>query len=148
MRQSMETLTVRTRRTGLVEITPEVARVLAASRIPDGLVTVYCRHTSASLVIQENADPDVQRDLQAFFRRLVPEGDPLFIHTTEPRRYARTRESSADADVAFYSRFRRTHAARNVARDLSFRTSHPAAYARGRGAHSGSVISIKNSVWN
>ena len=83
MRQSMDTLTVKTRGTGLVEITPEVARVLAASRVLDGLVTVYCRHTSASLVIQENADPDVQRDLQAFFRRLVPEGDPLFIHTTE-----------------------------------------------------------------
>jgi secondary thiamine-phosphate synthase enzyme len=83
MRQSMDTLTVKTRGTGLVEITSEVARVLAASRVLDGLVTVYCRHTSASLVIQENADPDVQRDLQAFFRRLVPEGDPLFIHTTE-----------------------------------------------------------------
>ena len=83
MRQSMDTLTVKTRGTGLVEITPEVARVLAASRVLDGLVTVYCRHTSASLVIQENADPDVQRDLQAFFRRLVPEGDPLFVHTTE-----------------------------------------------------------------
>ena len=83
MRQSMDTLTVKTRGTGLVEITPEVARVLGASRVVDGLVTVYCRHTSASLVIQENADPDVQRDLQAFFRRLVPEGDPLFIHTTE-----------------------------------------------------------------
>jgi secondary thiamine-phosphate synthase enzyme len=83
MRQSMDTLTVKTRGTGLIEITPEVARVLAASRVLDGLITVYCRHTSASLVIQENADPDVQRDLQAFFRRLVPEGDPLFIHTTE-----------------------------------------------------------------
>jgi secondary thiamine-phosphate synthase enzyme len=83
MRQSMDTLTVKTRGTGLVEITTEVARVLAASGVLDGLVTVYCRHTSASLVIQENADPDVQRDLQAFFRRLVPEGDPLFIHTTE-----------------------------------------------------------------
>jgi secondary thiamine-phosphate synthase enzyme len=83
MRQSMDTLTVKTRGTGLVEITSEVARVLAASRVLDGLVTVYCRHTSASLIIQENADPDVQRDLQAFFRRLVPEGDPLFIHTTE-----------------------------------------------------------------
>jgi secondary thiamine-phosphate synthase enzyme len=83
MRQSMDTLTVKTRGTGLVEITPEVARVLGASRVVDGLVTIYCRHTSASLVIQENADPDVQRDLQAFFRRLVPEGDPLFIHTTE-----------------------------------------------------------------
>jgi secondary thiamine-phosphate synthase enzyme len=83
MRQSMDTLTVKTRGTGLVEITTEVARVLAASGVLDGLVTVYCRHTSASLVIQENADPDVQRDLQAFFRRLVPEGDPLFVHTTE-----------------------------------------------------------------
>jgi secondary thiamine-phosphate synthase enzyme len=83
MRQSMDSLTVKTRGTGLVEITPEVARVLGASRVVDGLVTVYCRHTSASLVIQENADPEVQRDLQAFFRRLVPEGDPLFIHTTE-----------------------------------------------------------------
>ncbi len=83
MRQAMDTLTVKTRGTGLVEITAEVARVLSASGIGDGLVTVYCRHTSASLVIQENADPDVQRDLQAFFRRLVPEGDPLFIHTTE-----------------------------------------------------------------
>jgi secondary thiamine-phosphate synthase enzyme len=83
MRQSMDTLTLKTSRTGLVEITREVARVLAASRILDGLVTVYCRHTSASLVIQENADPDVQCDLQAFFRRLVPDGDPLFIHITE-----------------------------------------------------------------
>jgi thiamine phosphate synthase YjbQ (UPF0047 family) len=50
MRQSMDTLTVKTRGTGLVEITPEVARVLAAARVRDGLVTVYCRHTSASLV--------------------------------------------------------------------------------------------------
>ena len=83
MRQSMDTLTVKTRGTGLVEITPEVARVLAASRVLNGLVTVYCRHTSASLIIQENAAPDVQGDLQAFFRRLVPEGDPLFVHTTE-----------------------------------------------------------------
>lgn len=83
MRQSLDTLRVKTRGTGLIEITSQVAQVLAASRILDGLVTVYCRHTSASLIIQENADPDVQRDLQAFFRRLVPQGDPLFIHTTE-----------------------------------------------------------------
>ena len=48
-----------------------------------GLFTAFCRHTSASLVIQENADPDVQRDLAAFFRRLVPDGDPLFVHTME-----------------------------------------------------------------
>lgn len=83
MRQTLDTLTVKTRGAGLIEITGEVARVLAASEIREGLVTVYCRHTSASLLIQENADPDVQRDLQAYFRRLVPEGDPLFVHTTE-----------------------------------------------------------------
>lgn len=83
MRQSMETVPVKTRGAGLVEITADVACILQASGLRDGLVTLYCRHTSASLLIQENADRDVQRDLQAFFRRLVPEGDPLFIHTTE-----------------------------------------------------------------
>jgi secondary thiamine-phosphate synthase enzyme len=83
MRQALDTLTVKTRGTGLIEITAQVAHVVETSGMRDGLVTVYCRHTSASLVIQENADPDVQHDLQAFFRRLVPEGDPLFIHTTE-----------------------------------------------------------------
>jgi secondary thiamine-phosphate synthase enzyme len=83
MRQTLELLTVKTRGAGLVEITAEVARAISASDIRDGLVTVYCRHTSASLLIQENADADVQRDLHAFFRRLVPEGDPLFLHTTE-----------------------------------------------------------------
>jgi secondary thiamine-phosphate synthase enzyme len=83
MRQTLELLTFKTRGAGLVEITAEVARALSASDIRDGLVTVYCRHTSASLLIQENADADVQRDLHAFFRRLVPEGDPLFLHTTE-----------------------------------------------------------------
>lgn len=83
MRQVMDTLTVRTRGPALVEITDEVRRVLAATGIRTGLITLFCRHTSASLLIQENADPDVQRDLLAFFRRLVPDGDPLFIHTME-----------------------------------------------------------------
>jgi secondary thiamine-phosphate synthase enzyme len=49
----------------------------------DGLLTLHVRHTSASLLIQENADPDVRRDLEEFFARLVPDGDPLFIHTAE-----------------------------------------------------------------
>jgi secondary thiamine-phosphate synthase enzyme len=83
MRQHQETITVKTRGPGLIEITDDVARVVAAARIGMGLLTVFCQHTSASLLIQENADPDVQRDLTAFFRRLVPEGDSLFIHTTE-----------------------------------------------------------------
>ena len=83
MRQHQETITVKTRGPGLVEITDSVAGVVAAAGIGMGLATVFCQHTSASLLIQENADPDVQHDLAAFFRRLVPEGDPLFIHTTE-----------------------------------------------------------------
>jgi secondary thiamine-phosphate synthase enzyme len=83
MHQSQLKITVKTHGPGLTEITDDVARAVAASGIGTGLVTLFCRHTSASLLIQENADPDVQRDLHAFFRRLVPEGDPLFIHTVE-----------------------------------------------------------------
>ena len=68
---------------GLLEITREVEQAMATSRVEVGVATVFVRHTSASLLIQENADPDVQRDLQAFFSRLVPEGDPLYRHTSE-----------------------------------------------------------------
>ncbi|MCK5944281.1 MAG: secondary thiamine-phosphate synthase enzyme YjbQ [Planctomycetes bacterium] len=76
-------LRVPTRGQGLVEITREVVDAVARSGVRDGLCTLFVQHTSASLLIQENADPDVQRDLQAFFRRLVPEGDPLWTHTAE-----------------------------------------------------------------
>jgi len=70
-------------RRGLNEITDAVRRVVRAAEVRDGLCTVFVRHTSASLVIQENADPTVQRDLEAFLSRLVPDGDPLFLHTDE-----------------------------------------------------------------
>jgi secondary thiamine-phosphate synthase enzyme len=83
MRQAEDTITVKTRGPGLTDISGEVAEIIRASRVSMGLVTVFCTHTSASLLIQENADPAVQRDLVAFFRRIVPEGDPLFSHTTE-----------------------------------------------------------------
>jgi secondary thiamine-phosphate synthase enzyme len=83
MRQRQHTLTVHTRGAGLYDVTLEVTRVVADAGIATGLATVFCRHTSASLLIQENADPDVQRDLLAFFKRLVPEGDPLFVHRAE-----------------------------------------------------------------
>jgi secondary thiamine-phosphate synthase enzyme len=83
MRQHQQELTVETRGAGLYEFTREAERVVAASGIATGVAHLFCRHTSASLLIQENADPDVQRDLVAFFRRLVPDGDPLFIHTLE-----------------------------------------------------------------
>ena len=82
MRQVIERVQVRPRR-GLNEVTAEVARVVNAAGIREGLCTVFVRHTSASLVIQENADPAVQRDLEAFLTRLVPEGDALYTHTAE-----------------------------------------------------------------
>ena len=62
---------------------PKVADWVAQNGLRDGLVTLHLRHTSASLLIQENADPDVRRDLESFFARLVPDGDPLFSHTVE-----------------------------------------------------------------
>jgi len=67
----------------LYEITREVDAVVRAARISEGLATVFCRHTSCSLIINENADPDVRHDLEAFIKRLVPDGDPAFIHTLE-----------------------------------------------------------------
>ncbi len=83
LRQSFHELTIATRGRGLLEFTPEVEQWVGQNRFKDGLLTLLLRHTSASLLIQENADPDVRRDLDAFFKRLVPDGDPLFIHTTE-----------------------------------------------------------------
>jgi secondary thiamine-phosphate synthase enzyme len=68
---------------GLHEISSEIARVVRDSGVEEGLCTVFLQHTSASLLIQENADPTARRDLEAFFARLVPEGDPLYKHTAE-----------------------------------------------------------------
>ena len=78
----VETVTVATRR-GLNDITGDVARVVKSAGVRTGLCTVFIRHTSASLVIQENADPAVRVDLEAFFSRLVEDGDPLFTHVAE-----------------------------------------------------------------
>jgi secondary thiamine-phosphate synthase enzyme len=75
-------LRIRTRR-GLTMITEEVRRVVEGAGVKEGLCTVFIRHTSASLVLQENADPDVCRDLEAFLSRLVPDGDPIFRHVAE-----------------------------------------------------------------
>lgn len=77
------TLSVRTRGPGLVDITGQVRDWVVQNRAENGLLTVFIRHTSASLTIQENADPDVLRDLQAFIERLAPWGDKLYRHTTE-----------------------------------------------------------------
>ncbi|MBT3701770.1 MAG: YjbQ family protein [Alphaproteobacteria bacterium] len=83
MEQFTWELMVSTQGRGLIEITPEVERKVSAYEVTQGLLTIFIRHTSASLTIQENADPDVLRDLDAFFSRLVPDGDALFIHTSE-----------------------------------------------------------------
>jgi len=82
-RQSFHELTIATRGRGLYEFTRDVEKWLAQNQFNDGLLTVHLQHTSASLLIQENADPDVRRDLESFFQRLVPDGDALFIHTAE-----------------------------------------------------------------
>ncbi len=83
MKQAQDTITVGTRGQGLHEVTAEIADWVSRQDIGTGLLTVFCRHTSASLTIQENADTDVQRDLEAFFRRLVKEDPSLYRHTTE-----------------------------------------------------------------
>ncbi len=83
LRQSFHELTIPTRGRGFYEFTREVEEWVGENKFKDGLLTLHLRHTSASLLIQENADPDVRRDLEAFFQRLAPDGDPLFSHTTE-----------------------------------------------------------------
>jgi secondary thiamine-phosphate synthase enzyme len=83
LRQVLHEFSVATRGRGLYEFTDEVGAWVARSNLKNGLVTLQLRHTSASLLIQENADPDVRRDLDAFFDRLVPDGDPIFVHTSE-----------------------------------------------------------------
>ena len=83
MRQSHTILDVSTPGRGLVEITRPVAKWAGDSGIATGLLTVFIRHTSASLLLQENADPEVLRDLERFLARLVPDGDPLFEHKSE-----------------------------------------------------------------
>lgn len=83
LRQSFHELTFATRGRGFYEFTHEVESWLAQNHFTDGLLSLHVRHTSASLLIQENADPDVRRDLEAFFKRLVPDGDALFRHTAE-----------------------------------------------------------------
>jgi secondary thiamine-phosphate synthase enzyme len=77
------TLTIRTSGQGMREITDLVAREVTRSGLRTGVVTVFSRHTSCSLVIMENADPTARRDLESWLNRLVPEGDPHFVHTQE-----------------------------------------------------------------
>lgn len=83
MKQFTHNLHVETRGKGLTEITSPILHWVGGLGLKTGLVTVYVRHTSASLTIQENADPDVVRDIETFFERLVPEDNRLYRHTAE-----------------------------------------------------------------
>lgn len=83
MRQELHEIVLSTRGRGIIEFTDEVAANVTKSKIRTGLATLHVQHTSASLMIQENADPEVRRDLERFFSRLAPDGDPLFEHTSE-----------------------------------------------------------------
>lgn len=83
MQQSVSSLEIPTRGAGLYEFTDDLTAFIDKSGVRTGLVTAFCRHTSASLLIQENADDDVKTDLLGFFRRLVPEGMDWIVHRTE-----------------------------------------------------------------
>jgi secondary thiamine-phosphate synthase enzyme len=83
LRQSLHEVVIATRGRGFYEFTDRVAELVAQSKLKTGLATLHLQHTSASLLIQENADPEVRRDLERFFARLAPDGDPLFQHTAE-----------------------------------------------------------------
>ncbi len=83
MQQIQHILSVHPRGQGLYEVTDEIAAWLGEQRVRQGLLTIFIRHTSASILIQENVDPDVQRDLETFFNKLVPEDLHLYRHTAE-----------------------------------------------------------------
>ena len=83
MRQAQREFVIDTHGQGLYEFTREVERWLREERLEQGLLSLFCRHSSASLLIQENADPDVVHDLRAFFARLAPEGASLYRHSSE-----------------------------------------------------------------
>ena len=83
MRQAAHAITVPTRGKGLVDVTRPVVDWVSGQGIGTGLLTIWCRHTSASLVVQENADPDVRTDLQAFLDRIAPEAPGRYVHDAE-----------------------------------------------------------------
>jgi len=83
MKQFSRQIILATRGRGFYEFTEEVAKLLHPTGIQTGLATLFIQHTSASLLIQEDADPDVRRDLETFFARLAPDGDPAWLHDVE-----------------------------------------------------------------
>ena len=83
LRQHLHELIIASRGRGFYEFTAEIGELIRQSGLQTGLATLHLQHTSASLLLQENADPEVRRDFERFFARLVPDGDALFQHTSE-----------------------------------------------------------------
>jgi secondary thiamine-phosphate synthase enzyme len=83
MHQALHSLHIQTHGKGLAEITAQISSWVAGQNIATGLLAVFCRHTSASLLIQENADPDVRTDLETFFEEIAPEDSTRYIHRSE-----------------------------------------------------------------
>lgn len=83
LRQEVAEISVSTKGRGFYEVTREVEALVSKAGFQQGVATIHIQHTSASLVIQENADPEVRRDFERFFKRLVPDGDDIFEHTAE-----------------------------------------------------------------
>jgi secondary thiamine-phosphate synthase enzyme len=105
MRQEQHEITVSTRGRGFYKITEDVSRFVRKSKMATGLAVLHIEHTSASLLIQENADPEVRGDLERFFQRLVPDGDRVFQHTTEGQddmpAHVRTALTSVNISIPF-----------------------------------------------
>ncbi len=131
-------LSIETRGQGLHDITREVAAAVAASGTPEGLCTLFIRHTSASLTIQENADPSARRDLEAWLNRLVPENDPLYTHKEEgPDDMPSHIKTFLTATLAFHPHPLGRARARHLAGDLRLGAPSPPWPARGAGPHRG-----------
>jgi secondary thiamine-phosphate synthase enzyme len=120
MRQALHRLDLSTERRGLLEITPQVSRWVGEQKISAGLLTLFCPHTSASLLIQENADPKVRADLEAFFETIAPEAPGRYRHGAEGADDMPA--DRADADSAGHTRGVRPPGPRNLAGPLSVRT--------------------------
>ena len=107
MRQAVETIAIPTTGRGLYEFTDRVRGLLTGIGMSEGAVTLHVQHTSASLLIQENADPEVREDLERFFARICPDGDPIFQHTYEGPddmpAHVRTALTSVNTTIPFKS---------------------------------------------
>ena len=96
MRQAQFQFSMSTKGRGIYKINNPIENWMQSQRVRSGLITLFIPHTSASLLIQENADPDVLKDLNSFFNRLIPDGDPLYYH---PVSYTQLRAHETEADL-------------------------------------------------